>query len=445
MATVYRKRPGDIKWCFAYTDENGRRVVKVWSTDYNETVAEAARREKQVELIKLGYLKREEVGPAEADKKPLAGHLADWKAAILAKGNTAKHARIFTMRTQRLLSEAGISRLSDLTAETVQKALAALGKPESGRKALAKGTLNVYRTAVKSFSAWLKQTGRMRDNPLRTVAGFNAKKDPRHDRRTLGPEELRALVQAAQNGAAYGPMTGPARALLYRTVFSTGLRFNEIKSATTHSFSLEASAPTVRVAAAYTKNGNEAVQPLPLDVAADLHPWLAAREPGAPAFDLPFDDGARMLRRDLKAAGVPYKDAAGRVFDFHSLRAQYATELDRQGVPPRVIQMLMRHSNLEDTMRYMRPRAVDLERAVATLPSFRPTVSSEPQTMRATGTYDGRAPRAHESAAKTAATRHKTELTLVGSEGSEVAHRRSLETPLGGSDQPSGRLGYRKR
>jgi len=36
-------------------------------------------------------------------------------------------------------------------------------------------------------------------------------------------------------------------------------------------------------------------------------------------FRLP-DAPAKMLRRDLEAAGIPYKDSAGRYADFHSLR-----------------------------------------------------------------------------------------------------------------------------
>jgi integrase len=408
MASVFRKRPGDIKWSFAYTDENGRRVVKAWSTDRNETAAEAAKREREVqiiktrrdreaELIRLGYLKPEDVGPAEAEKKPIAAHLAEWKQSMLARDTTEKHAELFASRVRKLFKEADIARLSDLKGERVQKALAALGKDTSERRARSKATLNRYLTSVRSFVNWLVRTERLRHSPLGHVEAYNAKEDLRHRRRTLGPEELQALIQAAQNGPAYGALSGPQRALLYRAVVSTGLRFNEIKSATTHAFELDANPPVVRVAAAYTKNGDEAVQPLPLDVAADLRAWLATRPPGGPAFDL-ADGGARMLRFDLKAAGVPYRDAAGRFFDFHALRCQFATELDRQGTSPRVVQRLMRHSTLEQSDQYTRPRAVDLQRAVSALPSFRPDSQTEPQVLRATGTESVQAPRATEGA-----------------------------------------------
>ena len=80
-------------------------------------------------------------------------------------------------------------------------------------------------------------------------------------------------------------------------------------------------------------------------------------------------------------------DAGGLVFDFHSLRCQCATLADQAGVTPRVVQKLMRHSTLELTGRYTRPRAVDIERAAESMPSLRPDADrSNASTLAATGT-----------------------------------------------------------
>ena len=70
--------------------------------------------------------------------------------------------------------------------------------------------------------------------------------------------------------------------------------------------------------------------------------------------------------------GIVYQDASGLFFDFHSLRCQTATLADAAGVSPRVVQRLMRHSKLEMTGRYTRPRAVDIEAAAGLLPSLKP-------------------------------------------------------------------------
>jgi hypothetical protein len=106
------------------------------------------------------------------------------------------------------------------------------------------------------------------------------------------------------------------------------------------------------------------------------------------------DKGAKMLRVDLNAAGIPYRDAAGLVFDFHALRCQTATLADKAGVSPRVVQKMMRHSSLELTGRYTRPRAVDIEAAASKLPSLKPE-GDHTEALAATGTngrFDPRHP-----------------------------------------------------
>ena len=56
-----------------------------------------------------------------------------------------------------------------------------------------------------------------------------------------------------------------------------------------------------------------------------------------------------MIRGDLKAAGIPYSDAHGNDYDFHSLRHQFITDLSRAGVSLRAAQELARHSKPELT------------------------------------------------------------------------------------------------
>ena len=62
-------------------------------------------------------------------------------------------------------------------------------------------------------------------------------------------------------------MIGPARALRYRLAATTGLRYTELKSMPLKSFDFHAEHPTVRVQAGYTKDGQTAVLPEPLDLA----------------------------------------------------------------------------------------------------------------------------------------------------------------------------------
>src|SRR5262249_31220177 len=113
--------------------------------------------------------------------------------------------------------------------------------------------------------------------------------------------------------------------------------------------------------------------------------FVATLAPGTPVFPLPDEKGAKMLRPDLAAAGILYQDAAGLVFDFHSLRCEMATLADAAGVSPRVVQKMMRHSTLELTGRYTRPRAADIEAATSMLPTLKPSGDGAP-SRAATGT-----------------------------------------------------------
>jgi hypothetical protein len=95
-----------------------------------------------------------------------------------------------------------------------------------------------------------------------------------------------------------------------------------------------------------------------------------------------------MLRIDLEAAAISYRDSEGRVCDFHALRHSYITLLERSGVSPKVAQELARHSDIRLTMNvYTHARLHDLAGAVEGLPALLPTGSaSTREALQATGT-----------------------------------------------------------
>src|SRR5262249_45777748 len=242
------------------------------------------------------------------------------RGAPLAEIEPANSAAAERARASQALREwIALARLSDLTAERVQSALRRLR--EEGRSL---ATCNHHATAICSFAKWCYDTHRLREYPLRGVEKFNAKEDRRHDRRTVSLDELLRLIEVAHRGPRYNRMTGPMRALCYRLASATGLRFSEIKSITPGAF--DSDSPSVTVAAAYTKKGAAATLPLPRHLAARLAVSVATLEPALPVSPPPRRGrGAEMLRVDLAAADIPYRDAAGLVFDFHALRCETAT------------------------------------------------------------------------------------------------------------------------
>lgn len=58
-----------------------------------------------------------------------------------------------------------------------------------------------------------------------------------------------------------------------------------------------------------------------------------------------------MIRKDCRNAGIKITNHKGKV-KFHSLRHSLATHLVSKGVPPNVVQKIMRHSDIKTTMKY---------------------------------------------------------------------------------------------
>lgn len=407
VASVFKPK-GSKRWVILYHDHNGKRRKKTGATDKAVTERIARELENKILLRREGVIDPKAEAYRDHEARPLAAHLDAYAAHLADKGRTEAHIDLTISRARRVvalfrgarlddiepanssadelaraaarLSEwIAPARLSDLSAERVQAALANL--KDRGRSL---ATCNHHATAICGFAKWCHQTHRLREHPLRGVERFNAKEDRRHDRRTISLDDLQRLIEAAERGPRHIRMTGPMRALCYRLAVATGLRFSEIASVRAGSFDWDA--PSVTVKASYTKNGDPATLPLPRDLADDLAAYVATAAPEEPIFPLPRRGrGAEMLRVDLAAAGIPYRDDAGLVFDFHSLRCETATLADAAGVSPRVVQKMMRHSTLELTGRYTRPRAVDIASAASMLPSLKPT-GDRPEMLAATGT-----------------------------------------------------------
>ena len=166
-------------------------------------------------------------------------------------------------------------------------------------------------------------------------------------------------------------MTGPDRARSTPWPSGPGSAPSELASLTPERFDLAADPPTATVPAGYTKNGKEAVQPLPAALADRLAPWLATLPPGRPVFNLP-DRTAEMIRVDLEAAGIAYETPSG-VVDFHALRGAYISNLVSSGASVKTCQVLARHSTPSLTIGiYAKASLHDIKGAVDALPDLTP-------------------------------------------------------------------------
>ena len=112
---------------------------------------------------------------------------------------------------------------------------------------------------------------------------------------------------------------------------------------------------------------------------------MAGKLPAAQVFRVP-EKTADMLKADLEAVKIPYVDDAGRYADFHALRHSTGSLLAASGAHPKVVQSMMRHSDINLTMNRDTHifRGQESE-AVAGLPDLS-LPSKEKQRAIATGT-----------------------------------------------------------
>jgi hypothetical protein len=160
--------------------------------------------------------------------------------------------------------------------------------------------------------------------------------------------------------------------MLYRLAVETGLRAGELRSLTPASFDLSDDLPTVKVLAAYSKHRRDDTLPLLPATASMLGEYLMERDYTKTVFQFPRrEELASVLRTDLEAAGIPYRDATNRVVDFHALRHTFITNLAQGGVHPKTAQALALHSTITLTMdRYSHSEREDEARALSALPDL---------------------------------------------------------------------------
>lgn len=384
MAGVYKK-PSDKargkagKWTAWWVDETGKRKKRVAFTDKSKSLELAHRLENEAKLIREGLVDPQERVRREANLKPLDDHVTDYEATLVAKGGTTKHAAATVSTIRRLLESASITSVGDIAPDRIQEAL---GRMKAGKPPKSARTCNHALRAVQAFAGWLVDANRIKEVPrgLGRIPLYSEESDRRRVRRALTQEEMARLLAATESGPdeyLYGPtrskhqripMTGLDRAMLYRVAMGTGFRADELRSLTSESFHL-GDQPTVTCAAAYTKNGKLAVQPITRALADVLAPYLKGKPQGLPALIVPVQT-AEILKRDLGRAGIPYKDSAGRVVDFHALRHSYITHLVMSGMNPKIVQKLARHSTITLTLdRYTHVEDEDIRKAIEKLAS----------------------------------------------------------------------------
>lgn len=296
-------------------------------------------------------------------ERPLLELLDAFASHLRAKENTPDHVKTQTQRCRSLIEATKAKTVGDLDATKVASVLESWRRRK--KRPLSLASSNHYLVALKSFSRWLWTERFSPDDPLVRLRRLNAETDRRRIRRPLSADELRTLIEKTETSQKsylgedwrFGPRD---RATLYAIAAFTGLRAKEIASLRRSSFDLESK--TLTLQASNTKNRKRATLPLSSALVDRLRTYFVGCErrtiQGKPIdADELFPGswirrrlGGKLLKRDLKRAGIAYRDASGRFVDFHSLRYTFVTNLAKNGVHPAKAQRLARHSSITLTM-----------------------------------------------------------------------------------------------
>ena len=310
----------------------------------------------------------------EAADSTLSELSALYTANLDSRGRSDHYINVTGVRIRRLAAECGWKYLADVSSASFQRWRAS-------QKHAAK-TLNDYLATMRGFIRWLIRQKMANYDPLKDVERVETRGRRKRQRRAFTVEEVASLLAAA-------PLE---RRRFYLAAYYTGLRRSELQSLEWGDLHLDDAKPFIEARASTTKNRAEvriAIRPELLETLRSMRPTKARAN--SPVFGFVLDRTGHKLdsfRRDLKAAGIEYKDAQGRIADFHALsRVTPNTHLGQLGVGERIRQQFMRHSDLRLTSSvYTDAEQLPAAEAIQALPSFSEGCAQiRAQTLGATG------------------------------------------------------------
>ncbi len=333
-----------------YALEKGQRPVTVPLNTPDREIAEKRLRDIVIERQR----ELEGLIPANAMRKaaalPLVALIDEYETDLKARDLAAKHVKATTRRLRRMVKETGWRVLADVTPDGFVKWRGSLTSSAKTKKE--------HQTSACAFLNWLVRNGRLAANPLAKVDVIDIRGKQVQTARAYTEAELQRLFAVAGR-----------RRLVYQVLTYTGQRKEEVRALVWGDLHLDEERPFVHLREGTTKDKDKRAVPLHPELARELRqlrPVDAA--PSARVFFGWFPT-YESLRADLERAGIPHKDALGRVVHFHSFRKTWRTLGVRYGVNQRAAQEVLGHSDANLTARvYTDVPALGLHTEIAKLP-----------------------------------------------------------------------------
>ena len=330
--------------------------------------------------------------------RPIEDHLQQYPTHLKTLGRNPEYMDQLAKRIRRLLSEAKIGRLVDVTEAVIETALLAMKKTrgfEVDGELLSVGTRNEYITSITGFTKWASKRRKMEFDPLAGMQKADLNDVDRvHPRRALSLDEVAALLDAALRRPVAELLTvrvgenkgkliatvrdgilerakqiGIDRRMAYLVAIWTGLRREELSQLQWRDVILEVDHPYVQLRADETKSRRGDTLGLHMQAVKELLDYR-------PTKFLPTDRVLRIvpsmavMKRDLAFAGIEYGDKELGFADMHAQRKTLNNMLASQNVDVRTRQAQLRHTDPRltevtyfDKQKFIQPQAEKLNMA----------------------------------------------------------------------------------
>lgn len=399
------KRSGSPYWQIWFLDASGRECRESTKTKHLANARRIlAQRRKEVDDVRSGMIDRF----AKSRGRRLEEFMRDYRAHLEAHDRAPRYVQGVLRHLRAAVTASRAATLADFNAGTVTPHLTEVRATRSAK------THREHSASLRAFGSWLVQHGLWPENPF---AGLKVRKtkdgDRKFKRMGLSLDQVTILAESATvrglqewantHGGRPAPhaaeiqVAGDERALLYWFAATTGMRESEIAALRWEDLSLEGEDPRAELDGRYTKNRKDAVVPLQKFIADALTDLRKTRGTaiGRPidqrdhVFSIPRDI-AEHVRRDAKHAAIIKDHRPGfRRLDFHSLRYSCVHILRDLGVPPEVVQRVLRHSDIRLTLEVygsVEDEAVtETMRGVVPVPAVFSSLCSSPRSKAGKG------------------------------------------------------------
>jgi len=363
------KRPRSPFWHIVFDDASGRQRRESTKTKDLKIAREIlAEKLRAVEKQRAGHVDRY----AESRNRRLEEFVVLYTKDLTAKKAVPKYIKETARQLRQFVEFASVATIQDIRLADAERFLTGLRTAKSAK------TRDGYAGSLRAFGRWLHSTGRWDCDPLAGVRLKTAKRDKDRVFKRVGLryEEAERLVEGAMARFLAEQRKGGQpthdehetgdtvrdRQALYWFVLTTAFRAKECSSLRWEDLTLNGDRLAVRLSGKFTKNGDDAIIPMQKFVAEALKEMRRRRseqrmlggtgpvQETDHVFHVP-DKIARLVRKDAQHAGlIPQRSPSARRVDFHALRKSCARILIELNVHPKIIQQVLRHSDIRLTM-----------------------------------------------------------------------------------------------